>query len=134
MSMAKYSKGPWHVIDLRDSAMRSLGWAGESIDTILITNAAGRELQDCQGANSVVARIKFEHRPELLTDGNLADAHLIAAAPELVHPFRNADASDWRALDLLLGVTAQGNFWRAVFAEFRPALAKATPTPDAQGG
>jgi hypothetical protein len=33
--------------------------------------------------NCVVARIQFEHRPEQLGASNLADAHLIAASPEL---------------------------------------------------
>jgi hypothetical protein len=40
----------------------------------------------------------------------------------LTNPFDAADSGDWRALDLLLGHSAHGQFWRGVFKEFRSAL------------
>lgn len=54
-----------------------------------------------------------------------ANARLISAAPQLVAPFGAADNGDWRALDVLLGHSAHGQFWRAVFTDFRAALEKA---------
>jgi hypothetical protein len=64
--------------------MKRLGWSGPSIDRILITNKTGPEIEACSGADSVIARIQFDNRPGSLTDGNFADAKLIAAAPDLL--------------------------------------------------
>lgn len=75
--------GPWYVRDLTALTMQRLGWTGPSIDSILITDKTGPEIIRDEGDNCVVARIQFEHRPEQLGESNLADAHLLAAAPEL---------------------------------------------------
>lgn len=63
--------------------MRRLGWTGPSVDRILITSEDGQGIIDCEGQNCVVARIQFDNRTEELTDGNMADATLMAAAPDL---------------------------------------------------
>lgn len=81
-----FSKGPWFVRDFRATTMKALGWDGEFVDRILITDRDGQGIIDCEGENCIIARISFENRPddELLTDGNLADARLMAAAPDLL--------------------------------------------------
>lgn len=83
MSETKFKRGPWFVHDFRETHMRELGWTGPSIDRILITNKTPEEIVESSGESCVVARIQFDNRRELLGDGNLADARLIAAAPEL---------------------------------------------------
>jgi hypothetical protein len=83
MSETNFTPGPWYVRDLRAAEMRRLGWTGPSIDRILITNKTGADIIRDEGDNCVVARIQFDNRTEELRDGNLADAHMIAAAPEL---------------------------------------------------
>jgi hypothetical protein len=80
----KHTPGPWFVRDFRESYMRELGWTGPSIDRILITNKTGSEIVESAGENCVVARIQFDNRTEPLGESNLADACLIAAAPELL--------------------------------------------------
>lgn len=91
--MSKHTPGPWYVRDFRACKMGQLGWAGPAIDRILITNMNGREIEAASGANSVIARIQFDNRADLLTDGNLADATLIAAAPDLLMAIR--DLQQW---------------------------------------
>lgn len=81
---AAFTPGPWYVRDLTAKTMRELGWTGPSIDRILITNKTGPEIIRDEGDDCVIARIQFDHRPEELGEGNLADARLIAAAPELL--------------------------------------------------
>lgn len=39
------------------------------------------------------------------------------------HAFRNADAKDWEHLERMLSYSGHGQFWRAVFAEVKTALA-----------
>ena len=77
---AEHTAGPWFVKDFRAVEMKRLGWTGPSIDRILITN--DRDPRDEDGC--IVARIQFDNRTEQLDDGNLADARLIAAAPDLL--------------------------------------------------
>lgn len=89
--------GPWYVLDFRATRMRELGWVGPAVDRILITNKPGAELAACEGVNSVIARIQFDNCSGELGEVSIADAHLIAAAPDL---FAAADA----AFDFLGGV------------------------------
>src|ERR1700722_10925590 len=79
-----HTPGPWYVRGFRATEMRRLGWVGPSIDRILITNMTGPQIAASDGENSVIARIQFDNRSDELTDDNLADARLLAAAPELV--------------------------------------------------
>ena len=81
--MSTAPKGPWFVRDMRAVELRRLGWTGPSIDQILITDQDGQGIIESQGQNCIIARIKFENRLDELDDGNLADAHLMAAAPDL---------------------------------------------------
>lgn len=73
----------WYVHDYRASTMRRLGWVGPTIDRIVIATTDAAGIEACSGANSIVARIQFDNRSDELTDSNMADAILIAAAPEL---------------------------------------------------
>lgn len=84
--MTKHTPGPWFVRDFRASEMKRLGWEGEFVDRILITNKDGAGISDCVGKDCVIARITLDNRPfhELLGEGNLADARLMAAAPDLL--------------------------------------------------
>jgi hypothetical protein len=82
-SEAGFTPGPWYIRDFRASEMQKLGWNGPSIDSILITNKTGPEIEASSGADCVIARIQFDNRTEQLTEGNFADARLIAAAPDL---------------------------------------------------
>lgn len=58
-------------------------------------------------------------------DNGKANARLIAAAPDLVAPYRNADDKDWDHLFRMLPDSGHGQFWKAVFTEVRAALSKA---------
>jgi hypothetical protein len=78
--LEKAHDGPWYVRDFRAAEMRRLGWTGPAIDRILITNKTGAEIEASSGADSVIARIQFDNRPDELGDINIADAELIAAA------------------------------------------------------
>jgi hypothetical protein len=95
MSTQAHTPGPWHVLDFRASEMRRLGWVGPSIDRILITNMTAREVAACDGENSVIARIQFDNRPEELAEVSIADARLIAAAPDLYAAILNSDDAHW---------------------------------------
>ncbi len=79
----------WYVKDFRASTMRRLGWTGPSIDRILITSKDSAEIDASSGANCIVARIQFDNRTDELTDQNLANAVLMAAAPELFEALRD---------------------------------------------
>jgi hypothetical protein len=109
-----FTPGPWYVRDLSAATMRKLGWTGPSIDRILITNKTGAEIIRDEGEDCVIARIQFDNRPEELREGNLADARLIAAAPEL-----------YEALERLLDQRKAGFFTEYVWEAARAALAKA---------
>jgi len=109
--------GPWYVRDLRASEMRRMGWTGPSIDRILITNKTGPEIIRDEGEDCIVARIQFDNRTEELGDDNLADALLMAAAPDLLEV-----AKMLSKLDLDKG--SVGAFWKLQTAA-RAALAKA---------
>lgn len=61
----RHTPTPWHVIDLRESKMREMGWKGPSIDRILITNATGAKAMESE-SGSVIARIQFEIAQNLL--------------------------------------------------------------------
>lgn len=107
MNAPQFTPGPWYVRDLTAQSMRKLGWTGPSIDSILITNKTGPEIIRDEGDDCVIARIQFDHRPEELGEGNLADAHLITAAPELYEALeaaeialRNRDQSELDAMAL----------------------------------
>ena len=112
--------GPWYVRDLRASEMRRLGWTGPSIDRILITNKTGPEIIRDEGEDCIVARIQFDNRTEELTEGNLADAHLIAAAPELCAALEQFVA----LLD-----TKEGYLSQKLEYDMRAAIAKARGAP-----
>ena len=77
--------GPWYVNDLRASGLKKLGWDGEFIDRILITSKDTEEFLVSGGKDSIVARISLDNRPdgELLNETHLADAYLMAAAPDM---------------------------------------------------
>lgn len=87
--MSAVPKGPWFVKDFRAKELRRMGWIGPSIDRILITDKDSAGVSESSGANCVVARIQMDNRPDELTDQHLADAHLIAAAPELYEALRD---------------------------------------------
>jgi hypothetical protein len=90
MSTLKATPGPWFVNDLRASKMRELGWKGPSVDKILIMDKSPSDVaRSGDGDNCIIARIAFENRTEELNDGNLADAHLLAAAPDLYQTLSN---------------------------------------------
>lgn len=64
------------------------------------------------------------------------DQHGVAGGEAgLREAFRNADARDWDFLDLLLGQSGHGKFWRAVISEVRAVLASTPrqPSPVASG-
>ena len=44
---------------------------------------------------------------------------------KMLEPFQQADERDWEHLDRLLGGGGHGQFWRAVFREFRIHLQRA---------
>jgi len=81
MTSTKAGHRQWYVVDLRASELRAEGWEGPSIDRILITDTPRAKLTEIGGADCVVARIQFA---EELGESNLADARLIAAAPDLL--------------------------------------------------
>lgn len=82
--MSGFTPGPWFVFDQRESYMRSIGWPGPFNDAILISSLSPKDAVEAQGDNCIVARISFNNRAEKLGENNLADAHLIAAAPDLL--------------------------------------------------
>jgi hypothetical protein len=73
----------WYVNDIRATTMRSLGWEGPCLDQILILDKPPSEAVADEGRNCVVARISYEGRSAELCDEHLADAHMLAAAPDL---------------------------------------------------
>ncbi|MFZ2252660.1 MAG: hypothetical protein WAW13_00630 [Minisyncoccia bacterium] len=77
--------------------MKRLGWVGPSVDRILIVNKTGSEIVESGGENCVVARIQFDNRAEPLGESNLADAWLMAAAPEM------ADTLDRMTITIIEG-------------------------------
>lgn len=118
--MSGHTPGPWHVRDMRASEMRRLGWKGPSIDRILITNKTGPEILRDEGEDCVVARIQFDHRPEELREGNIADARLIAAAPEMLD-----------VLQRLCAKNASGQIIAKSWGDAERIIAKATGTQSA---
>lgn len=108
----------WYVHDYRASTMRKLGWVGPSIDRIVIATGNASDIEACSGANSVVARIQFDNRHEELTDSNMADALLIAAAPELYDALA-------RIVDSVSSGTSGDVCQTSDFEDARAALAKA---------
>ena len=116
--VAAHTPGPWeYVPSTKDHGP-------------YVTSQFGSTICDCyvmSNPNALSVRNGGDSRPihhlHEMADPN---ARLIAAAPELVAPFDAADNGDWRALDLLLGHSAHGQFWRGVFKEFRAAITKAT--------
>lgn len=110
--MSGFTPGPWFVFDQRESYMRSIGWPGPFNDAILISSLSPKDAVEAQGDNCIVARISFNNRAEKLGENNLADAHLIAAAPDLLE-----------ALQHILGGAL--SLPRFAEAEARAAIAKA---------
>jgi hypothetical protein len=118
---AGFTPGPWYALDQRATTLREQGWTGEHHDAILISAYPPEDItpEHCDG---IIARIAFANRPEELGDGNMADAHLIASAPELYeagervlrHLNARIDAADPSAVPLFEGI-----------AELHDALAKA---------
>lgn len=85
---AKHTSGPWHLLDQRASTLESLGWSGPEQDAIIISRKAPRDILASAGDNCVVCRIEFRNRAEMLGEGNMSDARLIAAAPDLLEALR----------------------------------------------
>lgn len=79
-----HTRGPWFVLDQRATTLRAQGWSGApDHDVLLISNYAPADITP-EHCDCIVARIEFTNREEELGEGNLADARLIAAAPDLL--------------------------------------------------
>lgn len=115
---AGHTSAPWYVFDQRETYMRSLGWPGPFNDAILISAKSPREALEAAGENSIVARISFDNRPEKLGESNLADARLIAAAPDLLDAARLACET--------LAPMKDDDFVWATMSQLVRAIAKAT--------
>ena len=105
--------------------MRSIGWPGPFNDAILISSLSPKDAVEAQGDNCIVARISFNNRAEKLGENNLADAHLIAAAPDLLEALQEAEK--W--FGPFSEITINGEHDREdvrVVALIRAAIAKAT--------
>lgn len=77
-----YTKGPWYVSDCSDLTLAKLGFDGEMIDTVMILDRPPNDIGSGHGC--VIARIKKENRPDKLDESDVANGHLIAAAPEML--------------------------------------------------
>lgn len=84
MMVNNSTPGPWFVFDQRASVMRELGWEGPAVDAILISSLSPKDAVEAGGDNCIVARISFNNRDDELGESNIADARLIAAAPDLL--------------------------------------------------
>lgn len=129
-SEGKYTPGPWHLcndgrcscltISCSDHPIANAvkGKWGDDYPTIKIEGPS----LDAK-AVAVMEQITYGDIPK---DVALANARLIATAPELLEPFRAADEQDWEWLFDRLGDSGHGRFWKTIFTELRRAITKAT--------
>lgn len=89
MAETNWTPGPWYALDFTEQTMRSLGWAGELIDRIVISSLPPNQIGE--GRDCVIARIQRQENPNPLGPVNIADGYMMAAAPEM-----------YEALDALL--------------------------------
>lgn len=104
---AKHTPGPW-AIKRGDSVVFILSPSGE------------------------IAATSSKRYWERHDDADIANATLMAAAPDLVSPWLAADDKDWDHLFRMLPESGHGQFWRAVFHQHRAAIAKATALSETQ--